>query len=85
MERAVLDDKAKTNRCVQLSLANCLQNVKIYRRQTPDYVLKFLINKGNLTNSQMTETAVLQKWECTDEVERAFNKNKQTSAKHKQK
>ena len=25
----------------------------------------------------MTETTVLQKWECTDDSERAFNKNKQ--------
>jgi hypothetical protein len=68
-ERARLADPNGLNKCVQMSLTAGLSKCKIYQSNTPDDVIRWLVELGNLLNSEATSITILEKWRCTGHVE----------------
>ena len=51
---------------------------KIYSRKTPESILRFIIEKGNVVNDSVTQVTVLQVWASSQQVEAAFEKKKKS-------
>ena len=61
-----------------LSVRNKLVRCKIYSRKTPESILRFIIEKGNVVNDSVTQVTVLQVWASSQQVEAAFEKKKKS-------
>eukprot|EP00969_Alexandrium_andersonii_P137865 6096851-Alexandrium_andersonii.AAC.1 len=70
-------DTTKTNRAVQLSVANGLHHVKIYSRRISPGCVMFLKDVGNMFNDQATSVTFLEKFRATSNVEQAWGRKKQ--------
>ena len=78
LEAAWLADTTQTKRTVQISVRNKLVRCKIYSRKTPESILRFIIEKGNVANDSVTQVTVLQVWASSQQVEAAFEKKKKS-------
>ena len=78
LEAAWLADTTQTKRTVQISVRNKLVRCKIYSRKTPESILRFIIEKGNVVNDSVTQVTVLQVWASSQQVEAAFEKKKKS-------
>jgi len=53
---------------------------KKYHHNTPDDVIRFLVDLGNSVNADATATTVLQVWRSTKELEPGWRRRKQLFA-----
>lgn len=76
IRRAWAADTTKANKNVQSSIRAGLPNCHTYMRTIPDFARTFLKDLGNLTNSQVTETTMLEKYRLVPRIDNAFTRKK---------
>ena len=74
LKEAWEEDVAKTNQAVQISVQNGFKRVKVFARNSPDWLTIFLVALGNMGNSEATISTVLEKWASTTDIESAFKR-----------
>jgi hypothetical protein len=75
-QRAMDNDKDKSNRAVQISIKTGVPHSKRYHRQIPDDWVRFLVGTGNIVNNEQTSTTVLEIARSTAECERSWQRKK---------
>ena len=53
-------DTQKTNRCVQLAVRTPIKHVRRYTFRLPDDAVFYVIQRGNVTNDQVTNVGPLE-------------------------
>jgi hypothetical protein len=74
--RSYVKDKKRENKAVQLSVRAGVKHSKRYSRQTPNDVLMFLVDTGNITNDSNTPTTFIEHYRATRGHEQAWSKKK---------
>jgi len=60
-----------------MSIRTPIPRCNLYNQHTPDDVLRFLKDVGNITNDKTTITTPLEVWRSTAECEASFSREKQ--------
>ena len=66
----------KENSFVQNSVARGLSRCKVYRHDTPDFIVTYLVGLGNDTNADAAETNHLQTYRASETAECSWNRKK---------
>ena len=73
---AWLDPVNKENSFVQNSVARGLPRCKVYRHDTTDFIVTYLVGLGNDTNADAAETNHLQTYRASKNAECSWNRKK---------
>ena len=74
--RAWVADVSRSNRAVQLSVANGVPNCSVYMRKTPKYIAEHVIQCDNVANSATTMVGPIELWSCTRKAEPVWDARK---------
>jgi len=76
LKKAIEKDTKREDKCVQMSLAQGLSGCRVFHQRTPKYILEYIVDIGNETNSESSATTFLQVLLSHDVVEASWSKKR---------